>query len=100
VSGEYIDHLEKEIERRGSRIAALEAALERSVSRGSDAVVQIATLSHALREIAQKRKMDAVAAASMQAIARAALAPSGPLGNPDDPGWAKARAALAPEQGK
>jgi hypothetical protein len=28
---------------------------------------------------------------------RAALAPSEPLGNPDDPGWAKARAALAPE---
>jgi len=35
----------------------------------------IEVLKAALREIADKRKMDAVAATSMQAIARAALAP-------------------------
>jgi hypothetical protein len=36
---------------------------------------RIEALEAALREIADKRKMDAVAAVSMQAIARAAIAP-------------------------
>jgi len=40
-----------------------------------EAADHIETLEAALREIAQKRKMDAVAATSMQAIARAAIAP-------------------------
>ena len=40
-----------------------------------EAADRIDALEAALREITQKRKMDAVAAASMQAIARAALAP-------------------------
>jgi hypothetical protein len=38
-------------------------------------VAYVRRLEAALREIAAKRKLDAVAAASMQAIARAALAP-------------------------
>jgi hypothetical protein len=40
-----------------------------------EAAKRIEALEAALREIADKRKMDAVAAVSMQAIARAALAP-------------------------
>ena len=40
-----------------------------------NALARIEALEAALREIAQKRKMDAVAATSMQAIARAALEP-------------------------
>ena len=40
-----------------------------------EAADRIEALEAALREIVQKRKMDAVAATSMQAIARAALAP-------------------------
>jgi hypothetical protein len=40
-----------------------------------EAADRIEALEAALREIADKRKLDAVAAVSMQAIARAALAP-------------------------
>jgi RPA family protein len=56
-------------------IHELEARLWRSVETAKQTAARIEALEAALREIADKRKMDAVAAVSMQAIARAALAP-------------------------
>ena len=50
-----------------------------------EAAARIEALEAALREITQKRKLDAVAATSMQAIARAALAPA--LCPTSDPSW-------------
>jgi len=64
------------------RIEALEAAKAEAaqtcnsyLDRALKAEARIEALEAALRAIADKRKMDAVAAVSMQAIARAALAP-------------------------
>jgi len=65
-----LEDVEGLLREQAKRIEALEAALERSITRGSDAVERIATLEAALHKI-DDTSIDHVAVG----IARAALAP-------------------------